>query len=142
MCQPCFPNKNPAIPFCGSERIRTSNVYPVGTDLQSVATPPPSLHSHMPLSGTQRLRESNPLPCIFENTPKGSLLPFGITACTIYWNRTSLLWALYPVSLVSLRTCDLQLNFVATQFQPDCSFHLCLLQPSHMAISQCVCITS
>ena len=32
--------------FCGSERIRTSNVYPVGTDLRSVATPPPSLHSH------------------------------------------------------------------------------------------------
>ena len=33
-----------------------------------------------PLFGTQRIGESNSAACIFENTPKGALLPFGITA--------------------------------------------------------------
>ena len=33
-----------------------------------------------PLYGTHRVEESNLAACIFENTPKGTLLPFGITA--------------------------------------------------------------
>lgn len=34
---------------------------------------------NLPLFGTQRIGESNSAACIFENTPKGTLLPFGIT---------------------------------------------------------------
>ena len=33
-----------------------------------------------PLFGTQRIGESNSAACIFEHAPKGTLLPFGITA--------------------------------------------------------------
>lgn len=32
------------------------------------------------LFGTQRIGESNSAACMFENAPKGTLLPFGITA--------------------------------------------------------------
>lgn len=32
--------------YCGYGQIRTNNVYPVGRDLQSLTTPPSSLHIH------------------------------------------------------------------------------------------------
>ena len=91
----------PTDTLCGSDRSWTYCVYPVGTVLQTVVTPPSSPHSHI---------------------------------STIYWNRTNLLqvsawWVMCPVDLLS--TIELRCNSI----QPDCSFHLCILQPSHMVIS-------
>ena len=56
---------------CRSERIRTSNVYPVGTNLQSVTTPPSSLRSYALYMFYVEAKGIEPL----LEEPKSSVLP-------------------------------------------------------------------
>ena len=87
--------------ICGSRGIRTPNVYPMGIDLQSIATPPPLPYSQFhtnrfySLGGnrthTQGLRYANAVPLLCPLSYKRLLVCLLITILLLITYSTYLL---------------------------------------------------
>ena len=115
MCQPCFPNKNPAIPFCGQGGIRTPEV--IRQQIYSL----PVLTAYLPTQFTPLLHPAvqgvEPFTSDIRNPSQGEPHIRLALCCSISWNRTKFLWIALQRVLCLRRPSSKQKEFICTSTQ-------------------------